>query len=229
MDGQRVDDKPNFLTWATFPALISGVAVIAYAISCSYVLSIYVTFDFQVWDYLDLIDYVQFLPQNFWGITLVLASLFLLCVYSYVKIIAKYSKKLRISKVARWRRRLNALSRMYTPVWNFVIASCLLAFLPAFILGRTLFFSGLSLREEMGTKNTSQIFRKGQPCPAEGKILLHSSRYILILENDLITAIPHTEVQMITTRVLGQRPSNHASSSASPAAPATSSTSPEPK
>jgi|ERR1700730_6926090 hypothetical protein len=223
MDAQRVDDKPNFLTWAIFPALISGAAVWAYVLSSLYVSSVSDAFNFPIGDYLDLIDYVQFLPQ-LWGTGPLMLLLILLLVYSYIKVIAKYSKKPRILKMPRGRRRWEArwrvLSRRWLQPWEVNVFKAFFPWaLPFAILGQTLFTSGASLREEIRTKTISQVFRKGQPCPVVGKIFLHTSRYILLLDrNDLVTAIPQTEVQMIQTPRKSPSPAATAPPSSAPPA-----------
>lgn len=104
------DDNFSFLPWAILPTIISVAAAYAYVLSCLYVLSVSVAFDFPVSDYLDFIDYVQFFPQLWVDIY---AALLLLCLlaYSYGKILKKYAKPIsRTRRLKRplWMRRCDA-------------------------------------------------------------------------------------------------------------------------
>jgi hypothetical protein len=206
----RKDDKPNFLTWANFPALISGAAVFAYVLSCLYVLSITSTFGFPIADYLELVDYVQFLPQGASN-SAILILLTVLLVYSYASIFQRHSgPKVSILKLPpRWKSwfaRSRVVSRRYFGLPSArkrffrTFAAILIWAVPFSLLAQTFWGSGRLLKDEMNTKASSEVFRKGYPDPIKGRIFLHSSKYLFLwCKDSLVVAIPNVEVQMIQT------------------------------
>jgi hypothetical protein len=200
----QTDEKPVRPKWADIPALISGIAVFAFVSSTVYVLSIAYKFQLPVRDYLDLIDYVQFLPL-YWGDNFIFLLLLIVFV-GWNGII-----------VTRHLDAAHGASQIETPVWEkrtwmagLLRGVRMLMTIYLLVGGFVIFFdilgkSGDDLTDKINRTGLSQVFRKGQPSPLEGKIFVNGHRYILLLnkEGDLLTAIPQEEVQMIQTQRSG--------------------------
>jgi hypothetical protein len=226
------DERLSRPTWADIPALISGVAVFAFVSSTLYVGNITAKFNFPVRDYLDLIDYVQVLPLYWSGIFVLLFFVLLFCGW-YSTIILRHqaavygTRKIENATVWKKRTRVRAFFRIVRTL------NAILVLVVAFLIFFLIFLNaGDTLTDEINGIGVSQVFQKGQSCPLEGKIFVNGHRYILLLneKGDLLTAIPQAEVQMIQTARNSPLPSRtFPTRSASPAAPVTSSTAPEPK
>jgi hypothetical protein len=192
------DERLSRPTWADIPALISGVAVFAFVSSTLYVGSIAAKFHFPVQDYLDLIDYVQVLPL-YWSDIFVVLFLMLLFAAWYGTILLRHqdalygTRKIEDAKLQEKRTRFFSRVRMVKDSLVLVVA-----FWIFFLIFKN---AGDTLTDEINGIGVSQVFRKGQSCPLEGKIFVNGHRYILLLneKGDLLTAIPQAEVQMIQT------------------------------
>jgi hypothetical protein len=198
-------------TWADIPALISGIAIFAFMISSLYVSSISTKFQFSVWDYLDLVDYVQFLPL-YWSVYMVAIFLVILFLAWWHWIMVARDTLTTVPRATEKRARfatLFSIVRKLNATFVLIGTFCL--------LWNILTQSGESLARELRTMGMSEVFRKGQSPSLEGKILLNGHRYILLLnkEGDQLTAIPQEEVQMIHT----QRSAPSSASSAAPKKP----------
>lgn len=198
------DEKSVRPKWADIPALIAGIAIFAFVASTLYDWSIASKFHYSVRDYLDLTDYIQFLPL-YWSDYWVLIFLALLFPVWYVII---FVRNLRTVQGARKLEEVRSEKKCKKVTWR----SAILLSLPAlyhlsvmavafFIVGNLFKQSGDLLTQEINRKGICKVFRKGELCPIEGKIFLNTHRYILLLnKSDLLTAIPQEEVQMIETQ-----------------------------
>jgi hypothetical protein len=198
-------DKSKPLAWADLPTVLSGIAVfftvlvslstgLVFIFSCFYLWGFESAFGLALSNYVDFHDYVTTLPTLNTSVAVILAvvaTLYLLIVLSAVRAVISLPVYYRHIPKEERKRRFYQRSLIICGV-------CLLVgIVITFWLAAS---EGKRMRGYIDLVQVSEVFRKSNRCSIQGRLILHSGKYIFLWsKNSHLIVVPNEEVVIIET------------------------------
>jgi hypothetical protein len=193
------------LAWTDLPTVLSGIAVfltllaasstgLVFVVSCLYLSGLETAFGVSLTDYLEFNDYVTCLPIFVTSAGVILGVVVIVCV---LMVLVAYRAMMHLPIYTRF---IPTKSRNRDFAW--IALTIVLVFI-AIIISATLWTArtqGGDLKRDLWSVPISQVFLKSARPLIQGRLILHSGRYLFLFSKDYrLIVVPNVEVERIET------------------------------